>query len=45
MEMDLGRKSITEFRTVFHSPCGVPNSQGLLFIIRKQETTILLSDI
>ncbi len=27
IEMDLRNKTTSEFRTVFHSPLGVPNSQ------------------
>ncbi len=31
-EMDLGNKTTSEFRTVFHSPVGVPNSQVSLYM-------------
>ncbi len=32
MEMDLRNKTTSEFRNVFHSPLGVPNSQVSLYI-------------
>ncbi len=31
IEMDLRNKTTSEFRTVFHSPLGVPNSQVSLY--------------
>ncbi len=31
-EMDLKNKTTSEFRTVFHSPVGDPNSQVLLYL-------------
>ncbi len=32
-EMDLRNKTTLEFRTVFHSPVGVPNSQVQLYMV------------
>ncbi len=33
IDMDLGNKTTSEFRTVFHSPFGVPNSQVPLYVV------------
>ncbi len=33
IEIDLRNKTTSEFRTVFHSPLGVPNSQVPLYVI------------
>ncbi len=32
MEIDIRNKTTSEFRTVFHSPLGVPNSQVPLYV-------------
>ncbi len=35
IEMELANKTTSEFRTFFHSPLGVPNSQVSLYIRKK----------
>ena len=39
-EIDLRNKATSEFRTVFHSPLGVPNSQVSLYIVLDNELPI-----
>ncbi len=38
IEMDLGNKTTSEFRTVFDSPLGIPNSQVPLYILHISTT-------
>ncbi len=33
METDLGNKTTSEFRTIFHSPLGLPNSEVPLYYV------------
>ncbi len=40
-EMDLRNKTTSEFRTVFHSPLGVPNSQVSLYIVNELDGQFL----